>query len=131
MNERVCMDLTFVVLLSSDRAPAVVDVELSWDPTDPPVITMVVDPGRRGKAVTWELSRDLLSDGVHWGPVGMGDVSVLPYLHNDGQVELVLDTPSGRAALLLDRNDVGMFLLAVARRAAAAGLAEVDPGAGA
>lgn len=68
-----------------------------WISTDPHTVAMAFHPGTRAE-VTWLVGRDLLAAGVR-GPVGLGDVSVLPDLRSGAHRELVLSTPSGHRGL--------------------------------
>lgn len=113
MNDLLCMDLDKVPVLLASQATIFVDVELTWDPDVPPRLTVVIITGKR--AVTWEIGRDLLADGLDRGTAGLGDVSVLPCLDEPHCIELVLSSPSGRAALIIEREDLNMYLLAIER----------------
>ncbi|OLS99357.1 hypothetical protein BJF90_39290 [Pseudonocardia sp. CNS-004] len=83
-----------------------------WLSTDPHTVAMAFHPGTRAE-VTWLVGRDLLAAGVH-GPVGLGDVSVLPDVDSAAYRELVLSSSDGRRGLrfpvaalvaFLDRTD--------------------------
>lgn len=97
-----------VTVLSPNHKPAHVDIDLYWSDRNPFTVSILFGED----LPDWIVSRDLLATGLDRA-VGLGDVSVLPDLSVDSDdtcVELVLSTPSGRAALLIDRVDLDSFL---------------------
>ena len=97
-----------VTVLARNHKPAHVDIDLHWSDRNPFTVSILF-----GKDLPdWIVSRDLLATGLDRA-VGLGDVSVLPDLSVDSDdtcVELVLSTPRGLAAILIDRVDLDSFL---------------------
>lgn len=90
------------------------EVGLSWSAEDPYAVSMVFSPA--SGPVHWVVSRELLAAGLE-GPAGLGDVAVLPALHDDSRVELILESPTGRAVFLVARRALAEFLTEVGRQA--------------
>jgi hypothetical protein len=68
------LSLTVHQVLGDTRAP--LQAEFSYDPADPLFVTLVFRPAGE-PAVTWQISRDLLVDGLSQ-PSGIGDVRIRP-----------------------------------------------------
>jgi len=98
----VCID--FQLARSDPGQPSCTfPAELAWVSADAAAVQLtVVD-------VPWLFARDLLADGLT-GSVGIGDVRVRPCPADRTQLELTLNSPSGRCSLLADLMVVDMFL---------------------
>ncbi|MGV9455385.1 SsgA family sporulation/cell division regulator [Streptomyces sp. NPDC003635] len=71
--------------------------DLSYDPADPLFVTFVFRP-RGDVAVSWQISRDLLRDGL-LRPSGTGDVRIWPTLHRGRAVTRMRLRGRGASAL--------------------------------
>lgn len=100
-----------------------VKVELFWSSWHPYAVTLsfAVRSGR----VDWIVSRDLLAAGLD-GPVGVGDVAVLPDFRDRRRVELILDSPSGRVGFRVRRAVLAGFLAATSGHESVEVTAELD-----
>jgi Streptomyces sporulation and cell division protein, SsgA len=86
-----------------------VGVRVSWSPGDPFAVTARFLLGRDPAGdVVWVLGRDLLAQGL-WYPAGTGDVRVWPA---GWAVVLRLDSPTGRAEIVFDADELTDFLTA-------------------
>lgn len=108
----------------ADVGPAAVLVVLSWWSDNPYAIELrFLTKGRAtNDDVVWVISRELLAEGMDF-PAGIGDVHICPVVelpccddHCDDHVadtpltELRLRSPSGRAEVQFDTNDLSEFL---------------------
>ena len=87
------------------------DVTLSYDPTDPFAVTVVLHA--EDGAVRWIFARDLLVDGM-FAPAGDedGDVYVWPCLDNAGVSVVIVElrSPSGELMGQVPTRDLGRFV---------------------
>jgi hypothetical protein len=84
-----------------------VPVVLRYDITDP--YAVVLDITTEAGPVIWQVSRDLLAEGLHYG-VGDGDVYVAPDSEDANRVWVVLSAPTGTAYLAFARNELAAVL---------------------
>ena len=90
---------------SGSDAP--IRVALSWSRSNPLEVWLEFpDAG-----VYWVVARELLAQGLA-GPAGLGDVTLLPDLHDPRWLELILSSPDGVVGLRLPAAELTEFLRA-------------------
>lgn len=85
----------------TDIDPTNINVELSWNPNDPAAVHLTFP----AQATGWELSRDLLRQGLAapaGDPVGEGDLRIAPSLHHPDELLTIdmIDHQTGRITRL-------------------------------
>ena len=82
---------TTLELLTRDGELVPVPVKLRWSTDAPYTVSLAMEQGC-DQWLTWLLSRDLLADGLHHAPAGLGDISFLPDFDHPGHLEMVLSS---------------------------------------
>src|SRR5680860_935744 len=98
-----------VPFLSGDVQSALLEGELTFDPSDPYAVAMHL--AAKSGTVTWTFARELLADG-RYEPVGDGDVQVWPFLSYTGNAVVIIElsSPEGNALLQAPARDVHCLL---------------------
>ncbi|AHI00995.1 hypothetical protein KALB_7637 [Kutzneria albida DSM 43870] len=84
------------------------EVEMSYDTTDPYAVVASFRPGR-DDCVEWAFSRDLLADGLI-GDAGDGDIRIRPSVSDVEMVVIELRSPSGQALFEAPAEALADFL---------------------
>jgi hypothetical protein len=95
-------------LLGHRNGTVSVPVTMVWSSDDPLAIKLRIKASRR-RVIVWIVARDLLADGLLFS-AGVGDVRVQPYEDHPEWMLLTLDSPDGRADLLVPVDALGGFL---------------------
>ncbi|WP_437105356.1 SsgA family sporulation/cell division regulator [Streptomyces sp. enrichment culture] len=89
--------------------PLPLPVKLRYGVDDPYAVTLYIGPSS-GPPVTWSFARELLTEGLR-GPVGVGDVLVLPRCsHHPHSIRIVLSNRHGAALIQLAASEVAAFI---------------------
>ena len=98
--------ITFERLCHRDGTVSV-PVTMVWSSDDPLAVELRLKEGL--SVAVWFVARDLLADGLIMA-AGVGDVRVKPYERDPDWMLLTLDSPDGRADLLVPVDALGVFL---------------------
>jgi hypothetical protein len=97
-------DIMIKVVWEGDRG-GYMPSTLSWSPSDPLAVRLVFEAANG--EIEWFFARDLIRDALTSGTAGTGDVQAIA---SDGKIVLVLESPSGEAALMSDSLPIGQFI---------------------